>query len=126
MCIQITIFFLYYTKTTRIYEIKNCISYPRIPNFTGGVAEIFFLSTNPPPPPTLYCDRALFLSAITQLKLSRHQNTALPPFDSSHLQFIGPGNLVTIHYIILLLQNRKFTIDLLLHQVIKKNLENVL
>ena len=79
-----------------------------------------------PPPPTLYCDRALFLSARTQLKLSLHQNTALPPFDSSHLQFIGPGNLVTIHYIILLLQNRKFTIDLLLHQVIKKNLENVL
>ena len=51
----------------RNYEIKNCTSYPQIPNFTGGFAENFFLSTTPPPPPppTPYCDRALFLSAIT-------------------------------------------------------------
>ena len=27
----------------RNYEIKNCTSYPQIPNFTGVVAEIFFV-----------------------------------------------------------------------------------
>ena len=48
----------------RNYEIKNCTSYPQIPNFTGVVAEILFYRQPPPPPPTPYWDRALFLSSI--------------------------------------------------------------